>query len=167
VFDFDLKNEFVYFCRMEKPTYNVKVSDDGFSYFFDSISESQTIKKAVKYLPTNGNSELYQLVFGNVLPNDEIDIFAVSNNDDMPLVITTIVGTLVKFFEQYPNKKVYFTGSTTARTRLYRASISKFLKITELYYQVFGIFADGSIEIFNPTHQYSAFLITQKDDKYS
>ncbi len=152
---------------MEKPTYSVKVSDDGFSYFFDSISESQTIKKAVKYLPTNGNSELYQLMFGNILPDGEIDVFAVSNNDDMPLVITTVVGTLVKFFEQYPHKKVYFTGSTAARTRLYRAAISKFLKTTELYYQVFGILSDGSIEIFNPSNQYFAFLITQKDGKYS
>ena len=150
---------------MEKPTYKVESSNDGFNYFFDSVSESQIIKKAVAYIPTKSNPELYQMIFGNLLPDGEIDVFAVSNNDDMPLIITTIVGTLMKFFEKYPKKKVYFTGSTTARTRLYRAAISKFLKTTELYYQVFGILDDGSIEIFNPTNQYFAFLIIQKDEK--
>jgi hypothetical protein len=151
---------------MEKPTYNVKSSDDGLKYFFESINDDKIIKKVVAYLPTAESPNLYQLIFGDLLPNGEIDVFSNSNNQDMRLVLTTVVGTLAEFFEKYPRKTVAFTGSTNSRTRLYRAAITKFIQTTELYYQVLGILEDDSIENFNPNHQYYAYLIKQKDGKY-
>ena len=33
---------------MEKPTYKVESSDDGFNYFFDSVSKDQIIQKDEK-----------------------------------------------------------------------------------------------------------------------
>lgn len=150
---------------MEKPTYNVESSDDGLKYFFDSANNSKNIKKVIAYLPTPENSNLFQLIFGDLLPNGEIDVYSVSNNKDMALILTTVVGTLAKFFEKHPQKMVAFTGSTSSRTRLYRATIAKFIETTELYYQVFGILEDDSIEIFNPSHQYYAYIIEQKNEK--
>ena len=150
---------------MKKPTYNVKSSDDGLKYFFDSINNDKIIKKVVAYLPSQENSELYQLIFGDLLPNGEIDVYSTSNNQDMKLVITTVVGTLHYFFEKYPKKMVAFTGSTNSRTRLYRATIAKFIQTTELYYQVSGILDDDSIEPFNPVHKYYAYIIEQKHEK--
>ncbi len=150
---------------MEKPTYNVKSSDDGLKYFFDSISEDKVVKKVIAYLPSQDSPELYQLIFGDLLPNGEIDVFSTSNNQDMKLVITTVVGTLSKFFEKYPRKMVAFTGSTSSRTRLYRATIAKFIETTELYYQVSGILDDDSIELFNPHHKYYAYIIEQTHEK--
>lgn len=150
---------------MEKPTYNVESSDDGLKYFFDSTNNGKRIKKVIAYLPTPENSNLFQLIFGDLLPNGDIDIYSISNNQDMRLILTTVVGTLAKFFEKYPQKMVAFTGSTTSRTRLYRATIAKFIETTELYYQVFGILEDDSIEIFNPNHQYYAYIIEQKNGK--
>jgi hypothetical protein len=150
---------------MEKPTYNVKSSDDGLKYFFESINDDKIIKKVVAYLPSAESPNLYQLIFGDLLPNGEIDVFANSNNQDMRIVLTTVVGTIAEFFEKNPRKTVAFTGSTNSRTRLYRAAIAKFIQTTELYYQVLGILEDDSIEIFNPNHQYYAYLIKQKDGK--
>ncbi len=147
---------------MEKPTYSVKVSDDGFSYFFDSISESQTIKKAVKYLPTNGNSELYQLMFGNILPDGEIDVFAVSNNDDMELILSTVISSVELFFDKFPDKIIGFSGSTPARTRLYRAAIAKFAQNKELAYHIFGLTDSDELEIFDKNHSYSGYIIQKK-----
>ncbi|MDZ7897800.1 MAG: hypothetical protein U5N85_07190 [Arcicella sp.] len=71
---------------------------------------------------------------------------------------------LALFFEKYPNKNVFFTGSTLSRTRLYRATISKFIETSELYYQVFGLLENNSLEAFEKNHTYKAYLIQRKDE---
>lgn len=82
---------------------------------------------------------IINLLFGDLLPNGKIDTLSVSNNSDMRIVLTTVVSTLFSFFEQNPDKIVFFTGSTLSRTRLYRAVISKFIQETELFYDIKGI----------------------------
>ena len=40
--------------------------------------------------------------------------------------MATVVASLYAFFDKYPDAFVYATGSTTARTRLYRMGITRF-----------------------------------------
>jgi hypothetical protein len=68
---------------------------------------------------------------------------------------------MVIFFEKYPNKKLYFRGSTDTRTRLYRSLISKFIEVIEPYFAVIGLKQDGSPETFIVNQDYNAFIIYQ------
>ncbi|MCU0467813.1 MAG: hypothetical protein MUF58_04360 [Arcicella sp.] len=149
---------------MNKPTYNIKTSRDGLRYYFKSLNDDKIIQKAVIYLETEGLPNIYQLVFGDLQPDGQVDFLSVSDNKDMKNVLSTVVKTLALFFEKYPEKGVFFTGSTLSRTRLYRATIAKFIETTELYYQVFGLLEDNSLEVFDKSHTYIAYLIQKKDE---
>jgi hypothetical protein len=144
---------------MEKPHYVIRSSSDGFWYEFDSISDDRTIKKAVAYYPYS--EEIYQLVFGTLI-NDSIDTLDNSNNQDMTKVLSTVIQTVIYFLEVYPDNSVIFTGSTPARTRLYRATISKLLENLGETYLVQGILPNFDIEIFNSSTSYYAYLISKK-----
>ena len=147
---------------MEKPHYELKSTPNALQHVFESVSDDKVIQKIVAYIPTEDDDEYYQLIFGDLLPNGKIDTLSISNNNDMRMVLTTVVSTLFSFFEQNPNKIVFFTGSTLSRTRLYRAVISKFIQQTELFYDIKGITEDESIEKFDNNHSYIAYLIELK-----
>ncbi|AYQ35289.1 DUF6934 family protein [Runella sp. SP2] len=147
---------------MDKPIYQLQSSSDNLQFVFESISQERIIRKAVAYILSDDNPDLYQLIFGDLKENGDIDILSASNNNDMKQVLTTVVDTLSTFFEHYPMATVAFTGSTSSRTRLYRAAITQFLKETNLYYDVVGITENGILESFNSKGNYVGYLITQK-----
>jgi hypothetical protein len=144
---------------MDKPHYQITSSADGFWYEFDSISKEKTIRKAVAYYPYS--DEIFQLVFGNLVENN-IDTLGKSNNQDMKMVLTTVIQTLIYFLELYPQKSVIFTGSTPSRTRLYRATISKLLIDLDDTYNVRGILPNFEVEDFEASTEYYAYLISKK-----
>ena len=149
---------------MNKPTYTNETTPDGLRYFFESSNGEKVIQKAIIYLETEGSPNIHQLVFGDLQPDGRIDFLSVSDNKDMRIVLATVIKTLALFFEKYPDKGVFFTGSTLSRTRLYRATISKLIETSELYYQVFGLLEDGNLEIFEKNNIYKAYLIQKKDE---
>lgn len=51
---------------------------------------------------------------------------AVSDNGDTEKVLATVTDALYVFFDKHPTSYVYATGSTKARTRLYRMGITRF-----------------------------------------
>jgi hypothetical protein len=146
---------------MDKPHYDYKTSSDGQYYFFDSIGKT-SIPKAVGYILRNSDARLVELVFGDLIDNESIDVMNVSNNQDLPLVIGTVIFTLIDYLEGFPDNIVYFRGSTPSRTRLYRAIITKNLIQSELSYQIFGILDDENFELFNPNHHYQGYIIRNK-----
>ena len=150
---------------MKKPTYVLKSTPNALQHVFESVKDDIVIQKIVVYLTTDDNPNLYQLVFGDLTPDGEIDTLSVSNNDDMKIVLSTVVSTLFSFFELNPDKKVVFTGSTLSRTRLYRAVISKFILETELFYQIKGITEAGNLEEFQIDKTYLGYLIQRKNEK--
>ena len=150
---------------MDKPIYTTETTPDGLRYFFESSNGEKIIQKAVIYLETKGAPDIHQLVFGDLQLDGSVDFLSVSDNKDMKNVLSTVVKTLALFFEKYPNKGVFFTGSTLSRTRLYRATISKFIETSELYYQVYGLLEEENhLEIFEKNHTYKAYLIQKKDE---
>ncbi|WP_419802097.1 DUF6934 family protein [Mucilaginibacter sp.] len=109
---------------------------------FEFISEGPKgiIRKLVQFQATN-EPGLYNLAFGDKnAETNEIDDLAISNNNDSEKVLATVVASLYAFFDKYPDAFVYATGSTTARTRLYRMGITRFynemIKDFYLYGQV-------------------------------
>lgn len=78
-------------------------------------------------------------------------------------VLATVVAALYAFFDKHPDAFVYVTGSTSARTRLYRMGITKFyeemVQDFDLYGQVGDEFYDFEID-----KDYAGFLAQRKFD---
>lgn len=150
---------------MEKPSYRITESEDGLWYEFDSISESKTLKKAVGYyLFSENNIEYAELSFGDIKSNGNIDLKTISDNKDMPTILSTVILTLYKFFELYPQKTVVFTGSSASRNRLYRAIIGKLFEEGKNYFVISGLTFDGTTEDFVINKDYLAFQISLKNE---
>ena len=83
------------------------------------------------YRETNLHN-FYNLGFGDKNEKTgDIDDNVITNNGDSQKVLATVASSLVQFTEQYPNAMVYATGSTKARTRLYRIGISNNLEMIQ------------------------------------
>ena len=68
--------------------------------------------------------DLFNIGFGDKnLETGDIDDKVVSNNGDSDKVLATVV--VYTFTDLNPETLIYATGSTKARTRLYRMGISK------------------------------------------
>ena len=132
---------------------------------FEFISEGPKglIRKIIQFQETN-RLNVYNLAFGDKnSETGEIDDLAVSNNADSEKVLATVVAALYAFFDKHPDAFVYVTGSTSARTRLYRMGITKFyeemVQNFDLYGQVGDEFYDFEID-----KDYAGFLAHRKFD---
>lgn len=147
---------------MEKPTYLIETSEDGFQHNFDSIGKHKTIKKSVRFYPFEDNSSVYELAFGDINDDGTIDVKTVSNHDDMAIVLNTVIQTIYRFFELNPEKSVAFMGSSSSRNRLYRAIIGKLYDESNDNFEILGWNYDGTIEEFIKNKDYFAFQIGLK-----
>jgi len=73
-------------------------------------------------------------------------------------VLATVAATLYAFTDHYPQATIIATGSTEARTRLYRMGIANNLTVIEEDFTVFGL-TETDWEPFRKNIVYSAFLI--------
>ncbi len=123
---------------MKLPKYPLASSDKMMTFEFVSEGKKGLIHKLVKYQPTNLKG-LYNLAFGDRNPETgEIDDKVISDNGDSEKVLTTVAATVYAFMDKYPDAWVYATGSTKARTRLYKMGISKFLEEVTSDFEVLG-----------------------------
>ncbi len=83
-----------------------------------------------------------------------------TNNDDSQKVLATVAATLYAFTDNYPNATVA-TGSTEARTRLYRMGITNNLTDIEKDFVVPGL-KEKAWEPFRKNITYGAFLVHRK-----
>lgn len=102
---------------------------EGFDRFVFSSMGKSNIIKLVEFSTTR-TPDLYNLGFGDLLPNGTVDDKVNSNNGDIIKVLATIVQITRDFTLQRPNAKVAFAGSTTGRTNLYA-------RILKMYHEEF------------------------------
>jgi hypothetical protein len=81
---------------MEKPNYPIDTFENGLYHFFDSVSNGKTTKKVVAFSPSTENELIYRLVFGDLLPDGNIDVYASSQNNDMELILSTVLDSSSK-----------------------------------------------------------------------
>ncbi len=146
---------------MKLPKYPLASSDKMMTFEFVSEGNNGLIHKIVKYQPTNLKG-LYNLAFGDKdLKTGEIDDKVISNNGDSEKVLATVVSTVYAFTDKYPDVWIYATGSTKARTRLYRMGISKFLDEVTEDFEILGEI-DEDWETFKSDFEYDGFLVRRK-----
>ncbi len=130
---------------------------------FEFISEGPRgkIPKLIQFQETNREG-LYNLAFGDKdLLTGGIDDLSISNNSDSEKVLATVVASLYAFFDKHPDGWVYATGSTKARTRLYRMGITKFYSEIMHDFELYGQISFEWFE-FEIGKEYDAFLVQRK-----
>jgi hypothetical protein len=119
-------------------------------YVFVSVGKKR-IEKAVDFIALGGN--IFNLAFGDLLPNGSIDDKVNSNNGDILKVLATIVDILKNFTSLDPSTRIYLMGSTPERTKLYTRILRTHYPAFSKEFQITGIvFAKDQFEarLFNP-----------------
>ena len=146
---------------MKTERYHLK-SDNTLTYFeFISIGSNGAVRKMIEFQATS-TPGIYNLAFGDKNPDtNEIDDLAISNNGDTQKVLATVVAALYAFFDKNPEAIVYATGSTPARTRLYRMGITKFYNEIQNDFYVHGQIGD-KLYNFEVGKEYQGFVAQRK-----
>ncbi len=146
---------------MKLPRYELKAEKSLQVFEFISEGKRGQIPKLIKYSETN-LKDLYNLAFGdkNQLTG-QIDDKTISNNGDSEKVLATVVASVYAFAERYPDFWIYATGSTEARTRLYRIGITKYFNEISKDFDIYGL-RENEWEEFEKDIVYEAFLAKRK-----
>jgi len=116
------------------------------------------IEKIVEFTPTSVEG-LYNLGFGDLLPDGSVDDSVNSNNGDIIKVLATVVHILKEFTQLHPNVKIVFTGSTPERLILYR-------RILKTYYIEFSTEFNITGFILENSHYKEAIFEPQSETEY-
>ena len=142
--------------------YNIEISKDFKTYEFISVGLKGSITKVIRYSEINVKG-FYNLGFGDKDPiTGFISDLTVSNNGDSQKVLATVAATLYTFTNENPDAVVIATGSTEARTRLYRMGITNNLEEIEKDFIIMGL-TETHWEVFRKNITYGAFLIRCKN----
>jgi hypothetical protein len=131
-------------------------------YVFISIGKKR-IEKVVDFVPLKAKN-IMNLGFGDLMADGSINYKANSNNGDIIKVLATVVDILRHFTTRHPEIVIFFTGSTTERTRLYTRILKTYYALFSKDFIVYGIKGtddDNEIIQFDPHSniEYLAFLI--------
>jgi hypothetical protein len=147
---------------MQHEQYQVETSFDLESFQFTSDGPKGKILKVVFYSEINVKG-FYNLGFGDKDPvTGFISDVTVTNNGDSHKVLATVAATLYAFTMEKPEATIIATGTTAARTRLYRMGISNYLEEISKDFTVFGLTDAKKWELFRKNITYGAFLVRRK-----
>ncbi len=146
---------------MKLPKYHLRAESKFTRFEFISEGNKGAIRKLIEFQATS-DEDVYNLAFGDKdASTGDLNDLAVTNNGDTEKVLTTVVAALYVFFDNYPTAYVYATGSTKARTRLYRMGITKFYEEMDKDFYLYGQVGDDYPE-FKLGKDYDGFLAQKK-----
>jgi len=146
---------------MKLPRYELTAEKTLMVFEFTSEGPRGEIPKLIRFSETS-LKDFYNLAFGDKdSETGDIDDTVVSNNGDSERVLATVVSAVYAFCDQHEEAWVYATGSSRARTRLYRMGITKYLDEVRQDFHVFGLL-EGEWRDFERDVEYSAFLVKRK-----
>jgi len=158
---------------MHLPHYPTESSAQLDYFEFISHGRKGPIRKSIRYQALREG--MYNLSFGEKIDRGvnfgrrrfSIDDNIVSDNGDRDMVLATVGITLYKFTDEYPDRRVYFAGSSPARTRLYRMAISRYIEELSENFYIFGLIEDPLTEkrithSFCKGEDYIGFIVHRK-----
>lgn len=146
---------------MLKDRYTTEVSSDFQTFEFVSSGPKGDITKVIIYSEINVRG-YYNLGFGDRDPDTgNVSDIIITNNGDSQKVLATVAATLYTFTDNYPDAVIIATGSTEARTRLYKMGISTNFEEISKDFIVFGL-CENEWEQFQKSITYTAFLAMRR-----
>jgi hypothetical protein len=123
---------------MKLDRYELRASRSLTTFEFLSEGRKGQIIKLVQFQQMN-LPNLYNLAFGDKNPTTgELDDKVITDNGDAEKVLATVVAAIYAFADKHSDAWVYATGSTEARTRLYRMGINKYFDIVQEDFDIMG-----------------------------
>jgi hypothetical protein len=145
-----------------------EISSDSLEYRFISSGPMGDIPKIIQFQATF-IPDMYNLSFGDICQDGSIDDLVVNNNRDRNKVLATVAVAVYEFTRNYPEKTVFFSGSTPERTRLYRMAITLNYERLMLDFEILGIVRDMNAFLDVPFERgvnYFGFLLKRKISKF-
>jgi hypothetical protein len=139
----------------------IEVTDDFNVFDFLSFGKNGIIPKRVAFSKTEGN-KVYNLAFGNVDSDGEIDDYSVSDNGDRNKVLATVAFIVDAYTKRYPDRWIVFRGSTEERTRLYRMAVGINLEELSAKFEIYAYDGENVIP-FAKNMKINAFLVKRKN----
>jgi hypothetical protein len=129
---------------------------------FISIGKKGAIPKRITFTSTE-LAFFYNLAFGDVDENGDLDDYRISDNGDRNKILATVFHVVEAYTKKYPERWITFRGSTKERTRLYRIAIG--LNLEELW-QIFEIYVytEEGLKPFCKSMEVNVFVIKRKND---
>lgn len=144
-----------------KEHWPLEVSEENRAYYFLSRGPRGNINMTIQFTPMEIDG-IFNLSFGKLNENGEMDDAFVNNNGDRDKIIATVIAAVNEFTLHYPRKFVYFSGHSEGRNRLYRGVLSIYLTQWLQDYTVWGAKEDGNFELFKKDKTYLEYLIRRK-----
>lgn len=117
---------------------DVASSSDKLRFQFISEGPKGKIKKVVQFTKTQ-NDDIYNLAFGNLNKDNSTDDETANDNKDRNKILATVAATVYEFTAQYPDKMIFFCGTTPERTRLYRMALTVNFEELKNDFKIFGV----------------------------
>lgn len=149
---------------MQLDKYEMKASKSLMRFEFDSIGPKGKIKKRIQFKRFSTARHVYNIGFGDIIDGSDIDDLAVSANNDSKKILATVASAVTEFLQKHPDNYIYASGSTAARSRLYKIGISNNLEEIQGKFEVYGYYND-QWELFEKNKPYQEFLIKLKKEK--
>ncbi|HVY76517.1 MAG TPA: hypothetical protein VG890_16925 [Puia sp.] len=124
---------------------DIKITDDYSIFDFVSVGRNGNIPKRIEFMPTEIPG-FFNLAFGEVDENGEIDDYNISDNGDRNKVLATVAYAVEIYLNKYSDRWVYFRGSTLERARLYRMAIGLNLEELSLKFEIYAEHKNGVVE---------------------
>jgi len=140
------------------------IADDLSVFDFYSIGKNGMIHKRIAFMRTD-KAGVYNLAFGDVNNAGEIDDFKISDNGDRNKILATVAKAVFEYVKEYPRRWVFFQGSTTERTRLYRMAIGLNLEELILNFEIYGQIGEEFLPFYKNMPAI-AFLLKKKLFKF-
>jgi hypothetical protein len=151
---------------MKLDRYEFKSGDKFLTYEFLSEGPKGKIQKLIQFSLVNQNTLFFNLAFGDKsLETGEINDMIITDNHDSEKVLATVVAAVYAFCDKFPQAWIYATGSTEARTRLYKMGINKYFDIVKEDFEIFGL-TENEWERFIKGKNYQAFVVQRKNLKF-
>lgn len=148
---------------MKLDRYELKADEPLTTYEFLSEGPKGKIQKIIQFSLVNQIDNVYNLALGDKnYFTGEIDDRIVTDNGDSEKVLATVVAAVYAFCEYFPGAWIYATGSTAARTRLYKMGINKYFDIVESDFKMYGQ-TQSEWESYIKGKDYQAFVIQRKN----
>lgn len=140
---------------------DLHIDEDLSKFEFVSVGKNGPILKRITFIPTE-LQEVYILAFGDIGKNNEIDDHSISNNGDRNKILATVVNVIETYTNRFPERWIYFCGSTKERTRLYRMAVGLNLDELSKKFEIFAEMDNGEYVHFHKNMETSGFLIKRK-----
>ncbi|RAJ92997.1 hypothetical protein LX87_04509 [Larkinella arboricola] len=141
--------------------YSYTISGDRKKFDFTSAGPKGRIPKLIEFSPVH--EQIHQLGLTDRLANGESDLtLPPTNNGDVYRVMSTVIESMVCFFNEHPDQWVWIKGASAKHRRLYHRFLTTQLPAKNSHYLFYGIQSDQTWDAYQPGIDYESILVAKR-----